>query len=360
MIGRPRASVAGLPQYKPGRSAAQAAADHGLAAAIKLASNETPFGPISAIADAIAAAAHTTNRYPDHRSVAVREALAARLGVEAANVTVGSGSVGLLFQLFGAYVEPGDRVVYPWRSFEVHPVYSALTNAKAVTVPLTEHQAFDLAAVAAAATPDTKLVVLSTPNNPTGTACRTAELLKLLEAASPDTVVVIDEAYREFVTDPLVEDPITAILPHHSNAVVLRTFSKAYGLADLRVGYAVGHPDVIGALDKVALPFAVSGVAQAAAIAALSDAVANQLAERVDAIIAERERITVALTEAGWPVTPSQGNFVWLAVGDEAVPLFSRMEAAGVVVRPFEGEGVRITVGAPDENQAMLDAIGVA
>lgn len=360
MIGRPRASVAGLPQYKPGRSAAQAAAEHGLERAVKLASNETPHEPIPAIAQAVAAAAHDANRYPDHRSVAVREALAERLGVEPVNVTVGSGSVGLLFQLFQAYVEPGDRVVYPWRSFEVHPVYSALTDAKAVTVPLTERQAFDLAAVAAAATPDTKLVVLSTPNNPTGTACSTAELLTLLEAVSENTVVVIDEAYREFVTDPAVEDPINAILPRHPNAVVLRTFSKAYGLADLRVGYAIGHPDVIGALDKVALPFAVSGVAQAAAIAALKPDAAAQLTERVDGLIAERERVTAALTEAGWPVTPSQGNFVWLAVGDEAVPLFARLEAAGVVVRPFEGEGVRITVGSPAENQAMLDAVGLA
>ncbi len=352
--------MAGLPQYKPGRSAAQAAAEHGLDTAIKLASNETPHGPIPAIAEAVAAAAHDANRYPDHRSVELREALAGRLGVEPANVTVGSGSVGLLFQLFAAYVEPSDKVVYPWRSFEVHPVYSALTDAQAVTVPLTQHQAFDLEAVAAAATPDTKLVVLSTPNNPTGTACVTADLRDLLAAVTEDTVVVIDEAYREFVTDPAVEDPITAILPQHPNAVVLRTFSKAFGLADLRVGYAVGHPDVVGALDKVALPFAVSGVAQAAAIAALEPDAAQQLAERVDEIIAERKRVTAALTQAGWPVTPSQGNFVWLPVGEQAVPLFGRLEAAGVVVRPFEGEGVRITIGSPPQNQAMLDAIGVA
>ncbi|MDG2114516.1 MAG: aminotransferase class I/II-fold pyridoxal phosphate-dependent enzyme, partial [Actinomycetota bacterium] len=241
--------------------------------------------------------------------------------------------------------------------FEVHPVFSAIADAKAVTVPLVDW-AFDLDAVAAAVTPATKVVVLSTPNNPTGTVCTTAELLGLLERVPSDVVVVIDEAYREFVTDPGVEDPVTAILPEHPNSVVFRTFSKAYGLANLRVGYAIGDPDIIGALDKVALPFLVNGLAQIAAIASLTSAAEAELAERVTEIIAERGRVADALEAAGWPVTRGEANFVWLPVGTDAAPLCQRLEGAGFVTRPFEGEGIRVTIGSRDENDRFLEAIG--
>lgn len=357
MSGRPRAVVDGLPQYKPGKSAAQAAEEHDLDEAIKLASNEISYGPLPSVAAAIADAVGGANRYPDHRGLELREVLAAKVGVEVDHVTVGCGSVGLLQQLFLAYVDPGDEVVYPWRSFEVHPVFSAIADAKAVTVPLVG-QAFDLDAVAAAVTPETKVVVLSTPNNPTGTVCSTADLLGLLERVPGDVVVVIDEAYREFVTDPAVEDPVTAILPQYPNAVVFRTFSKAYGLANLRVGYAIGDPDVIGALDKVALPFLVNGLAQTAAIASLAPAAEVELAERVAEVIAERERVADALEGAGWPVTRGQANFVWLPVGDVAGPLCRRLEGAGIVTRPFEGEGIRVTIGSPEENNRFLAAVG--
>ncbi|HCB33866.1 MAG TPA: histidinol-phosphate transaminase [Acidimicrobiaceae bacterium] len=357
MTGRPRAAVDGLPQYKPGRSAAQAVAEHGLESAVKLASNESPYGPLPSVRAALADVSGTANRYPDHRCVAVREALAAKLGVGVGHVTVGCGSVGLLQQLFLAYVDPGDEVVYPWRSFEVHPVFSAVAGASAVTVPLVE-QAADLDAVAAAVTGRTKLVLLSTPNNPTGTACSTERLRALLRAVGDDVLVVIDEAYREFVVDPAVADPVAELLPGHDNALVLRTFSKAYGLAGLRVGYAVGDPTVIGTLDKVLMPFHVSGLAQAAAIASLLPEAEAELAERVAETVAERGRVSAALAEAGWEFTPSQANFVWLPVGDAAMPLFARLEAAGVVTRPFEGEGVRVTVGSPAENDRFLEALG--
>ena len=260
MSGRPRAVVDGLPQYKPGKSAAQAAADHQLVEAIKLASNESSYGPLPSVLEAVADGANLLNRYPDHRGEALRAAISEKQGVASEQVTIGCGSVGLLQQAFLAYVDPGDEVVYPWRSFEVHPVFSAIAEANPVTVPLKD-QAFDLGAVEAAVTDRTKLVILSTPNNPTGTVCGTDELLQLLDALSNDVVVIIDEAYLEFVTDESVRNPITEILPRHNNAVVFRTFSKAYGLANLRVGYAVGHADVIGAIDKVALPFLVNGLA---------------------------------------------------------------------------------------------------
>ena len=357
MIGRPRAAVEGLPQYKPGRSAAQAEAEHNLAEAIKLASNENANDPLPSVAKAVSEAALGMNRYPDHRCMEVREALADRHGVGLDEVTVGSGSVGVLQQLFAAYVDPGDEVVYPWRSFEVHPVFCAVSAAQAVTVPLVDH-AFDLDAVVGAVTDRTKIVVLSTPNNPTGTVCTTAELTALLAAVPDDVIVVIDEAYREFVTDPDVADPIEAIVPSHPNALVLRTFSKAYGLANLRVGYGIGHPDVIGALDKVALPFIVSGIAQVAALASLAPQASAELDERVAGILAERDRVSAALASLGWPVVPSQANFVYLPVGDGAMDLFVRLEKQGLVTRPFEGEGVRISLGTPLQNDRLLDALG--
>lgn len=357
MIGRPRAAVEGLPQYKPGRSAAQAEAEHNLAEAIKLASNENANDPLPSVAKAVSEAALGMNRYPDHRCMEVREALADRHRVGLDEVTVGSGSVGVLQQLFAAYVDPGDEVVYPWRSFEVHPVFCAVSAAQAVTVPLVDH-AFDLDAVAAAVTDRTKIVVLSTPNNPTGTVCTTAELTALLAAVPDDVIVVIDEAYREFVTDPDVADPIEAIVPSHPNALVLRTFSKAYGLANLRVGYGIGHPDVIGALDKVALPFIVSGIAQVAALASLAPQASAELDERVQGILAERDRVSAALASLGWPVVPSQANFVYLPVGDGAMDLFVRLEKQGLVTRPFEGEGVRISLGTPLQNDRLLEALG--
>lgn len=348
-----------LPEYKPGRSAAQAAAEHSLAEAIKLASNENANDPLPSVAKAVSEAALGMNRYPDHRCMDVREALADRHSVGLDQVTVGSGSVGVLQQLFAAYVDPGDEVVYPWRSFEVHPVFCAVSAAEAVTVPLVNH-AFDLDAVAAAVTDRTKIVVLSTPNNPTGTVCTTAELRRLLAAVPSDMIVVIDEAYREFVTDPGVADPIEAIVPEHPNALVLRTFSKAYGLANLRVGYGVGHPDVIGALDKVALPFIVSGLAQTAALASLAPQASAELDERVAGILSERERVSAAMASEGWPVVPSQANFVYLPVGDGAMDLFVRLERQGLVTRPFEGEGVRISLGTPPENDKLLAALGAA
>ena len=357
MIGRPRAAVEGLPQYKPGRSAAQAEAEHNLAEAIKLASNENANDPLPSVAKAVSEAALGMNRYPDHRCMEVREALADRHSVGLDEVTVGSGSVGVLQQLFAAYVDPGDEVVYPWRSFEVHPVFCAISGARAVTVPLVDH-AFDLDGVAAAVTDRTKIVVLSTPNNPTGTVCTTAALQRLLAAVPADVIVVIDEAYREFVTDPTVADPIEAIVPAHPNALVLRTFSKAYGLANLRVGYGVGHPDVIGALDKVALPFIVSGIAQTAALASLEPQASTELDERVAGILTERERVSAAMSEGGWPVVPSQANFVYVPVGDEAMDLFVRLEKQGLVTRPFEGEGVRISLGTPTQNDRLLAALG--
>jgi histidinol-phosphate aminotransferase len=278
------------------------------------------------------------------------------LAVDVERITVGAGSVGLLQQLFLTYVDPGDEVVYPWRSFEVYPVYTKLMNGTAVTVPLTPEHAFDLDAVAAAVTPATKLVLLATPNNPTGTAVRTSEVTKLLESIAPSTIVVLDEAYREFL-DPSFGDPVRELVPDHPNVVVTRTFSKAQGLAGIRIGYAVGHPDVIAAVDKTLFPFAVNAIAQAAGIAAI-DAEA-EIGERVAAILAERSRVAATLAGAGWDLPDTQANFVYLPIGARTDEVYLELERRGVVTRPFSDEGIRVTISTPDENDRFLDTLAV-
>jgi histidinol-phosphate aminotransferase len=354
--GRARPAVDGLPTYRPGKGAAQAEAEHGITNAIKLASNENPLPPVASILAAITDAAMGANRYADHRATALRERLASWLAVDAERVTVGAGSVGLLQQLFLTYVDPGDVVVYPWRSFEVYPVYTRLMNGVAVTVPLTSAHAFDLDAVAAAVTPATKLVLLATPNNPTGTALRTSEIAELLTSIPMSTIVVLDEAYREFL-DPSFGDPVRDLVPDHPNVVVTRTFSKAQGLAGIRIGYAVGHPDVIASVDKTLFPFAVNAIAQAAGIAAI-DAEA-EIGERVAAILVERSRVAASLTAAGWELPDTQANFVYLPIGARTDEVYLELERRGVVTRPFSDEGIRVTISTPDENDRFLDTLGV-
>jgi histidinol-phosphate aminotransferase len=354
--GRTRPAIDALPAYRPGKGAAQAEAEHGITNAIKLASNENPLPPVDSILAAVAEAAAGANRYADHRATAVRERLASWLGVDVERITVGAGSVGLLQQLFLTYVDPGDEVVYPWRSFEVYPVYTQLMNGTAVTIPLTSAHAFDLDAVAAAVTPATKLVLLATPNNPTGTALRTSEVAELLTSIPQSTIVVLDEAYREFL-DPSFGDPVGELVPDHPNVVVTRTFSKAQGLAGIRIGYAVGHPDVIASIDKTLFPFAVNAIAQAAGIAAI-DAEA-EIGERVEAILAERSRVAAALIAAGWELPDTQANFVYLPIGARTDDVYLGLERRGVVTRPFSGEGIRVTISTPDENDRFLDTLAL-
>lgn len=349
-IGRPRAAVQNLPAYRPGKGAAQAEAEHGIVDAIKLASNENPWPPLPSIVEAAAAAVAGSNRYADHRATAVRERLADTLGVAADAVTVGCGSVGLLQQLFLTFVDAGDQVVYPWRSFEAYPVYTQLMGATAVTVDLVDH-AFDLDAVAAAVTDATKLVLLATPNNPTGTAVSTEAIAALVEAVADDVVVVVDEAYREFV-DPAFGDPVADLVPRYPNVVVTRTLSKAQGLAGIRFGYAIGHPELIADVDKTLVPFAVNAVAQAAALATLD--AGDEIAARVAAVLDERSRVVAALQSSGWDLPDAQANFVYLPFGAATDDVYLALERRGVVTRPFSGEGIRVTIGSPAENDRFL------
>ncbi len=352
-IGRPRSSVEALPAYRPGKAAAQAEEEHDISDAIKLASNENPLAPVEAVQRAIRDSALVANRYADHRATELRETLAYWLGVGVDQVTVGCGSVGLLQQLVLTYVDPGDEVVYPWRSFEVYPVYTQLAGGVAVTTPLVDH-AFDLDAVVEAVRPATKLVLLATPNNPTGTAVSTEALAAAIAQIPEETIVVIDEAYREFV-DPALGDPVTDLLPRHRNVVVLRTFSKAHGMAAIRLGYAIGDPEVIASIDKTLVPFAANGVAQAAAIAAVG--AIGEIRARVGVIVEERERVAGVLGAAGWVLPRSEANFVFLPVGDRTDEINLELERRGVVARPFPGDGIRVTIGTAAENDRFLRAL---
>lgn len=351
-IGQVRPAVASLASYRPGKAASQVEDEHGIADAIKLASNENPWSPAPAVLQAIVDAASGVNRYADNNATDVRLAIAEWLGVDGDRVTVGCGSSGLLQQLFMTYVDPGDEVVFPWPSFEIYPVFSTLADAQQVQVPLVDY-AFDLDAVANAVTSKTKLVILATPNNPTGTPIGMHDVAALLEAIPDDVIVVIDEAYREF-SDPAFGDPVVDLQPHHGNLVVTRTFSKAFGLAGLRSGYGIAHPEVIEQLDKVRLPFSVNNLSQAGMLAAIeheAEAMTN-----VRTLLAERTRVTELLDAAGVVYVPTQANFVFLPTGDATESIAVAMEKHGVVTRPFPGFGLRITIGSPEENDRWLAA----
>ncbi len=339
-----RADLDSLPTYVPGRT---------VPGAIKLASNEVPYGPLPGVVEAITEAASNAHRYPDMATVALRAALADRLGVDAERIATGCGSVALADHLATATCRDGDEILYSWRSFEAYPIIAAAAAATSVRVPNTTDHGHDLAAMAAAITPRTRLVLICNPNNPTGTSVRRSELDAFLDAVPGDVMVVLDEAYREFVTDAGVPDGVVAY-GDRPNVVVLRTLSKAWGLAGLRVGYLVAQPPVATTVRKVITPFSTSGLAQAAALAALR--AGAEMAERAALVVAERERMEVALTKALPDIPETQANFVWLPLKDRSAAFASACEAAGVIVRAFAGEGVRVTIGTPEENDTFLGA----
>lgn len=344
MPARTRADLETLPAYLPGRT---------VTGAVKLASNEVSAGPLPSVVAAIAHAATAVNRYPDAGASALIDALAARLRVPPGQLSVGCGSVMLCQQLVQATCAPGDEVLFAWRSFEAYPIVTHIAGAQPRTVPLRADHTYDLAAMAAAITPATRLVFVCNPNNPTGTAVRRDELVAFLDAVPEDVLVVLDEAYREFVTDDAVPDGIE-LARGRGNVAVLRTFSKAYGLAGLRVGYGVAPEPVTAALRKVAVPFNVNSLAQAAALASLD--AAGELLARCDLITAERDRVAAELTGLGYRAPASQANFVWLPLDEQAAAFAEHCMDHKVVVRAFAGDGVRVTVGDRDEDDLFLAA----
>jgi histidinol-phosphate aminotransferase len=334
-----------MPGYKPGTTA-QAVGGR----SFKLSSNESPYGPLPSVAKVIAEAALEINRYPDNGAELLTAAIAERFGVPADHVAFGCGSVGVAQQLLMAVAEPGAEVVYAWRSFEAYPGLTALTGATAVQVPLRDER-HDLDAMADAITSRTRLVFVCNPNNPTGTVVHRDELTRFLDRVPADCLVVLDEAYREYIRDETVPDGL-GLYRDRPNVAVLRTFSKAYGLAGLRVGFMVGHPPVAQAVRKTMLTFTVNSLAQVAAIASL--AAEDELLERVEATVKERTRVREALLADGWTVPSSEANFVWLRLGGHTMDFAAACHAAGVSVRPFAGEGARVSVGEPEANELFL------
>lgn len=340
-----RPALASIPAYVPGRN---------IPGAVKLASNETTAGPLPSVRNAILEASSTVNRYPDNGAAELIAALSERLGVPAEQIAVGCGSVSLCQELVQIACDAGDEVVYAWRSFEAYPVVTAVAGATAVPVPNTPEYGHDLKAMLAAITERTRLIFVCNPNNPTGSVLGRAELEEFLDAVPADVIVALDEAYFEYARTAPGDDLADGIelARGRSNVVVLRTFSKAYGLAGLRVGYAVADPGLIVALGKVHIPFAVNSVAQKAAIASL--AAAGELLARTDGVVTERARVRSALLEAGYVVPDSGANFLWLPLGDRSAPFAEAAADAGVVLRSFTGEGCRVTIGDPHENDRFL------
>ncbi|WP_030615386.1 histidinol-phosphate transaminase [Streptomyces sclerotialus] len=343
-----RAALDGVPTYKPGKPAA---ADGPVA--YKLSSNENPYPPLPGVLESAVAAAGAFNRYPDMACTGLMAELSERFGVPAEHLATGTGSVGVAQQLVQSTAGPGDEVIYAWRSFEAYPIITQVSGATSVQVPLDENEVHDLDEMLAAVTERTRLIFVCNPNNPTGTVVRRAELERFLDAVPSDVLVVLDEAYREFIRDTEVPDGIE-LYRDRPNVCVLRTFSKAYGLAGLRVGFAIAHEPVAAALRKTAVPFGVSQLAQDAAVASLRSE--DALLERVDALVAERSRVAETLTAQGWTVPESQANFVWLRLGERTVDFARACEQAGAVVRPFPGEGVRVSIGETEANDIFLKA----
>lgn len=341
---RIRPEIASLPPYKQGK---QAGSD-----AFKLSSNENPFEPLPAVIDAIRGEV-SINRYPDASAARLRARLAEKYGVTSDEVHVGSGSVALIAQLLLAVAGPGDEVIYAWRSFEAYPGLTLVPGATSVQVPLTADFAHDLDAMAAAVTDRTRAIIVCTPNNPTGGTTSTEAVRTFLAKVPNDVLVMLDEAYAEFVTDPTAVDGVRdGILAEFPNVVVLRTFSKAYGLAGLRVGYVLGNARTLDAARSTAIPLSVTAQAETAALVSLDNEA--QLKERVADLVTRRTELVAGLRAEGLNVPDAQGNFVWLPLGDETMIAAAAFEAGGVIVRPFAGDGLRISIGEAEAVEPIL------
>ncbi len=348
----PRAALGKLPAYAAGKPAAEIP---GLVA-YKLASNENPFGPVPAVREALASF-DAYNRYPDPAASALREALARYLDVPAQDIVAGAGSLGALNQLLAAFAGSGedgrpDEVIHAWRSFEAYPISVGLAGALGVQVPNLPDGSHDLDAMARAVTDRTRVVLLCTPNNPTGPGLRDDAVREFLERVPSHVVVVVDEAYWEFQRAEGLADGIE-LYRDHPNVVSLRTFSKAHGLAGLRVGYTVAQQEVTQYLRQSAPAFSVTEVAQLAAIASLTNI--DQVEQRVQRVVDERERVLRGLDELGWQYPPTQANFVWLPLGEHSEAFSQLCDQHALSVRRFGAEGVRVSFAEPEANTRFLE-----
>ncbi len=353
-----RASIADLVPYEPGKPVEEVQRELGLARVVKLASNEGPFPPFPAAAEAIKRTVPELNRYPDGGAWALRAALAERHEVAFEEVVVAAGADGVIDLLSQATIDPGDEIVCGWPSFPSYVLAAAKLGGVPRKVPLRDH-AYDLDELLAAVGPRTKLVYVCHPNNPTGTANRRDELLAFLDALPEHVLPVLDQAYFEYVDDSGYADGVKEVFRVGRRVVVLRTFSKIYGLAGLRVGYGIAPAEVVAATSKVRRAFDVTSTAQAAALASLDDPV--ELERRRELNRAGRERLGEILRAHGLePVGPALGNFLYVEVGDGRA-FFERLLREGVIVRPLAGfgapEAIRVSVGTPEENELLAAAL---
>jgi histidinol-phosphate aminotransferase len=350
--------LARIPVYSAGADSANAAARETASVAM-LASNESPFPPVPEVVEAVQRAAAEVNRYPDPGAGALRRALADRYEFPLASIAVGNGSCEILLAAAEALLEPASELVYAWPAFSMYPHLAAATDAKERTVPLTADHKHDLDAMAAQINDLTRMVLVCNPNNPTSTHLTAAEVGAFLERVPPHVLAILDEAYIEFET---VEDPDTSLdlLRDFDNLVILRTFSKAYGLAGLRVGYALGSEDFKAAVDRVRQPFSVNKLAQAAATEALKHQ--DNVAERVTWNTVERLWMEEQVRDLGLGIADSQANFCWVALGEDPErDVVAALTRAGVAVRPgaaLGGEGhLRVTYGTRAENERFVEAL---
>jgi histidinol-phosphate aminotransferase len=354
-----RPSVNGLTPYQPGKPVEDVQRELGLERVVKLASNEGPFPPFPAALEAMDAAARELNRYPDGGAYRLHAALAGRHDVAFEEVAVGAGADGCLDMLSQAVLDPGDEIVCGWPSFPSYVIYALKQGAKPTTVPLANHR-YDLDALLDTVTRRTKIVYVCHPNNPTGTTNTEAELDAFFERVPEHVLVVVDQAYFEYIDDPDYPDAIERYLKQGRRVIVLRTFSKVYGLAGLRVGYAVGPRRCIAAMVKVRRPFDVTTTAQVAALASLDadEEIARRRAVNKEGLA----QVEATLREQGFETVPSVGNFVYAETGADAAELFDRLLQEGVIVRPLAGFGaptaIRVSVGTPEENAFFADALG--
>lgn len=341
--GKPPAPVEGLTRYK-------------------LSSNENPLGPVPAVVRVLAEF-DAVHRYPDPLSTALRTALAEQLGVDAEDIVTGAGSLGALNQIIktfaGVEADGGqNEVIYAWRSFEAYPILVGIMGARSVQVPNLPNGAHDLDAMAAAVTDRTRLILVCTPNNPTGPAVTESQIRAFLAKVPATVPVVIDEAYFEFCAVSSIpegeEPPLNGldIYRDYPNVIILRTFSKAQGLAGLRVGYSISHPQITRHLRVAATPFAVSALAERAAVASIEHQ--DAVMERVKHIVAERERVTARLRELGYEFPSTYANFVWLPLGERTGEFVDLMNRNALSVRAFGSEGVRVSIGEVEANDRFL------
>ena len=345
---RLRSTLNGIPAYKAGQPATVAPG----VMSYKLSSNENHHDPLPSVLKAAERALYDMHRYPDYGSSALVSEIAQHFTVPVGDIAVGTGSVGLLQQLVQITAGPGDGVLFGWRSFEAYPIMTQISGATAQKVSLDDDDRHDLGAMLAAIDDTTCIALICNPNNPTGTAVGREAITRFVEAAPRDLLIVIDEAYCEFVDPEKIPDGLD-FYRAYENVAVLRTFSKAYGLAALRVGYCIAHEPVAEALRKVQVPFGVNSVAEAAAIASLL--AEEELLERVRTIMGERGRVQAALELVGLHTAESEANFVWIRLGERTMEFAAACDAIGLSVRPFAGEGVRITIGEPEANTRFIE-----